>query len=113
MLPEQAQGPSIALPSPADKVCFMYLLDNSGAGKKSSASQANGTSSLTESTGKLDLNASEPSSQQTCSLLVFCQLAMQAERATSWMRGLLQVVQAQHMLVVASLPVSLPLHVHG
>lgn len=111
MLPEQAQGPGIALPSPADKFCFMYLLNDSGAAEQSTASHANGSTSLTESTGKLNLNASGP--EQTCSLLVFCQLAMQPERATSWMRGLLQVVQAQHVLVIASLPVSLPLHVHG
>lgn len=114
MLPEQAQGPGIALPTPADKVCFMYLLDNStGAVKLSTASQANGSSSLAESTGKLNLSASPPSSTQTCSLLVFCQLAMQPERATSWVQGLLQSVHAQHVLVIASLPVSLLLHVYG
>lgn len=116
MLPEQAQGPGIALPTPADKVCFMYLLDNStGAVKQSTAShsQTNGSISLTESTGKLNLSASAPSSTQTCSLLVFCQLAMPPERATSWTQGLLQSVHAQHVLVIASLPVSLPLDVHG
>lgn len=116
MLPEQAQGPGIALPTPADKVCFMYLLHNStGAVKQSTAShsQANGSSSLTESTGRLKLSASAPSSRPTCSLLVFCQLAMQPERATSWTQGLLQSVHAQHVLVIASLPVSLQLDVHG
>lgn len=107
MLPEQAQGPGIALPSPADKVCFMYLLDNSGAALHSTAGPLKAGSSLAESTDQLNLNASMPASQQTCSLLVFCQLPMQPERATSWMQGLLQVVQAQHVLVVASLPVSL------
>ena len=115
MLPEQAQGPGIALPSPADRVCFMYLLNDSGAANQSTASHANGSTSQTESTGELGLSASapRPGSKQACSLLVFCQLAMQPERATSWMRGLLQVVQAQHVVVIASLPVSLPLHVHG
>ncbi|KAL0052904.1 hypothetical protein WJX82_009653 [Trebouxia sp. C0006] len=29
MLPGQAQGPGITLPSPADKVCFMYLMNDS------------------------------------------------------------------------------------
>ena len=111
MLPEQAEGPGIALPSAADKVCFMYLLDDSGTAEQSTASQPNGSTSLAESTGQLNLNASAPTSKQSCSLLVFCQLEMQPERATSWVRGLLQVVLAQHVLVIASLPVSLPLHV--
>ena len=116
MLPEQAQGPGIALPTPADKVCFMYLLDNSiEAVKESTAShsQTNGGSSMTECTGKLSLSSSARSSAPTCSLLLFCQLAMQPERATSWTQGLLQSVHAQHVLVIASLPVSLPLDVHG
>lgn len=109
MLPEQAQGPGIALPSPADKVCFMYLLDNSGAALQPTASPLKEGSSLAASTGRLNLNASLPASQQTCSLLVFCQLPMQPERTTIWMQGLLHVVQAQHVLVVASLPVSISL----
>lgn len=113
MLPEQAQGPGIALPSPADKVCFMYLLDDPGAAKLSTANHGNGSTSHTESTDKLDLTASaHGGSKQTCSLLVFCQLPLQPERATSWMQGLLQVVQAQHVLVIATLPVSLPPCVH-
>ena len=105
MLPEQAQGPGIALPSPADKICFMYLLNDSEAAEEPAASNANRSTSLNESTGRLNLSASAPGAKQTCSLLVFCQLAMQPERATSWMRGLLQVVQTQHVLVIASLPV--------
>ena len=113
MLPEQAQGPGIALPGPADKVCFMYLLDDSGAVLQSTASLPKEGSSLVESTGQLNLNASVPASKQTCSLLVFCQFPMQPERATSWVQGLLHVVQAQHVLVVASLPVSVSPHMRS
>ena len=106
MLPEQAKGPGIALPSPADKVCFMYLVDHSStSSKQSSASQPSGGSPLDEPTRQLNLNGSAASSEQSCSLLVFCQVQM-PERAMSWMQGLLQVVQAQHVLVVTSLPVS-------
>lgn len=104
MLPEQARGPGIALPGSADKVCFIYLLDDSGSAIQSNASQPNESSSLAESTGQLNLNAAAPTSKQTCSLLVFCQMPMQPERATSWIQGLLHVVQAQHVLVIASLP---------
>lgn len=113
MLPEQARGPGIALPGSADKVCFIYLLDDSGSAIQSNASQPNESSSLAESTGQLNLNAAAPTSKQTCSLLVFCQMPMQPERATTWIQGLLHVVQAQHVLVIASLPVSTPKHSKG
>ena len=109
MLPEQAQGPGIALPCPADKVCFMFLLNNSpGSSEQPSVGHSNGQSSLSEATHQMSLDESIEAAQQPQSLLVFCQAHMQAERATSWMQGLLQVVQAQHVLVIASLPVSMP-----
>lgn len=104
MLAEQAHGPGIALPSPADKVCFMYLTDDSS--EQPASSRLNGSTSLDKPTSQLNLNGSASTAQQPCSLLVFCQVALQPERATSWMQGLLQVVQAQHVLAIASLPVS-------
>ena len=108
MLPEQAKGPGIALPSPADKICFMYLTDSfSTSSGQSSTNQPNEGSPLDAPTQRLNLNGSASSSQQSCSLLVFCQVQLQPERAMSWMQGLLQVVQAQHVLVIASLPVSI------
>ncbi|DBA82704.1 hypothetical protein WJX77_004897 [Trebouxia sp. C0004] len=106
MLPEQAQEPGITLPSPADKVCFMYLMnDNTGQPSQPDAiSQQNGSSSIDKSVFQLTLSASAAAKQRECSLLVFCQVPLQPERAISWVRGLLTVVQAQHVLVLASLP---------
>ena len=107
MLPEQAKGSGIALPSAADKMCFMYLLNDSTGqpSQPSAVSQQNGKSSIDESVFQLTLSASAAARQRECSLLVFCQVQLQPERATSWMRGLLSTVQAQHVLVLASLPV--------
>ncbi len=107
MLPEQAQGPGITLPSPADKVCFMYLMnDSTGQSSQPNAvGQQNGSSSIDKSVFQLTLSASAAAKQSECSLLVFCQVQLQPERAISWIRGLLTVVQAQHVLVLASLPV--------
>ena len=107
MLPEQAQGPGITLPSPADKVCFMYLMnDSTGQPSQPNAiHQQNGSSSIDNSVFQLTLSASAAAKQRECSLLVFCQVPLQPERAISWIRGLLTVVQAQHVLVLASLPV--------
>ncbi len=107
MLPEQVQGPGITLPSPADKVCFMYLMnDSTGQPSQPNAStQQNGSSSIDKSVFQLTLSASAAAKQRECSLLVFCQVPLQPERAISWIRGLLTVVQAQHVLVLASLPV--------
>lgn len=107
MLPEQAKGSGIALPSPADKMCFMYLLNDSTGqpSQPSAVSQQNGKSSTDESVFQLTRSASAAARQRECSLLVFCQVQLQPERATSWMRGLLSTVHAQHVLVLASLPV--------
>lgn len=107
MLPEQAQGPGIILPSPADKVCFMYLVnDQTGQPSQPNAlNQQNGSSSIDKSVFQLTLSASAAAKQRDCSLLVFCQVPLQPDRAISWIRGLLTVVEAQHVLVLASLPV--------
>lgn len=106
MLPEQAEGPNIALPSAADKMCFMYLLNNQTGQppQQTNSSQQNGSSTIDKAVFQLTLSASAVK-QRECSLLVFCQVQLQPERATSWIQGLLSQVQAQHVLVVASLPV--------
>ena len=107
MLPEQAQGPNIALPSPADKLCFMYLVDNcSGSAVQPAANQPGGSSSLEAPSRQHDLNGVTSAGHCGVSLLVFCQVQLQPERATAWMAGLLELVQAQHVLVITSLPVS-------
>lgn len=106
MLQEQAQGPSIALPSPADKMCFMYLLnDGNDQSAQTHSSSQHGTNRIFEHVKRLDLNGSAADQPHLNSLLVFCQAQLQPERATSWIQGLLSVVQAQHVLVLASMPV--------
>lgn len=97
---DQTEGHGIALPTAADKVFLMYLLQD-GASQHQQSKQ---NSNLEQPISQLNLDGEQ---QPTCSLLVFCQTELQPERATRWLQTLLQAVSPQHILVAASLPVRL------
>ena len=109
---EQTEGSGIALPTAADKVYLMYLLQDGS----SLANKAEQIGNAEQSISQLDLSGNS-SGIAHHSLVVFCQTELQPERATRWTQTLLQAVSPQHVLIATSLPVSAqhwcgPVHYH-
>ena len=102
---DQTEGPGIALPTAADKVCLMYLVQDSPLQSKKSSQPQQG--SLEQPVEQLSLQNGQ---QLQHSLVVFCQTELQPERAMRWLQTLLKHVSPQHILVATSLPVRSPLN---
>ena len=105
MFQEQARGATFALPSSADKMYFMFLLSDSAQNPSSQQSQIQRVSQPNPIFEHIKTLSVQDSQHSNSSLLVFCPSEVQPERATSWLKGLMHVVQPQHILVTASLPV--------
>lgn len=101
---EQTEGPGIALPTAADKVYMMYLLPDGPAQHTDVQQTGSGQTqqgSIEQPVSQLSL---ENIGQLPHSLVVFCQVELQSERATIWLQTLLQHMVPEHILVATSLP---------
>ena len=106
MSQEQSQGNTMALPSTADKMHFMFLLkSNSGQGLSDQQPHVQHVSQPNPIFEHIQTLSVQDSQANSSCLLVFSPAQLEPERGMSWVRGLMSVVKPQHTLAVASLPV--------